>query len=287
MWRCRTAFRSPSCRPICCVTPVPRCPTRASARRLAAAPGRRHAAVAGDRRSPARAFATVRCFISYRREQPGRSSSTTTWSRRSPTAPGATASAGARRPRASPPWSRPGLALVARACGPQWRGWGSAVVALALAAVLLGLGPSISRAYGDAALGAVLAGAALPFAFVGGWPTGRRPAADRLGAVLLLVSVLAAVRRGPRAAALRRRRDGRAARRRRRAAHLADDHAGRGGRRAGRAWWPASPRCRCWPSGSAGCRCRRSTSRPPGRPATPTGQPRPASSPRSPGPTKC
>jgi type VII secretion integral membrane protein EccD len=84
-----------------------------------------------------------------------------------------------------------GLAL-ALALWMQWRADGPAVVALVLAAALLAGGSVSSRAYGDASLGAVLAGAALPFAFVGGWQL----AGGRLltgSALLLLVSVLAAI----------------------------------------------------------------------------------------------
>ena len=74
----------------------------------------------------------------------------------------------------------------------QWRAGGPAVDALVLAAALLAGGSVISRAYGDAALGAILAGGALPFAFIGGWQL----AGGRLltgSALLLLASVLAAI----------------------------------------------------------------------------------------------
>jgi type VII secretion integral membrane protein EccD len=84
-----------------------------------------------------------------------------------------------------------GLA-IALALWMQWRAGEPAVVALAIAAALLAGGSVISRAYGDAALGAVLAGGALPFAFVGGWQL----AGGRLltgSALLLLASVLAAI----------------------------------------------------------------------------------------------
>ncbi len=77
----------------------------------------------------------------------------------------------------------------------QLRG-GSAVVALVIAFALLLCGTAASRAYGDAALGTVLAGGGLPYAFVGGRQLVGGAHADALlsgSALLLLASVLAAI----------------------------------------------------------------------------------------------
>jgi type VII secretion integral membrane protein EccD len=84
-----------------------------------------------------------------------------------------------------------GLALAV-ALWLQYRAGGPAVVALALAAALLAGGSVVSRVYGDAAAGAVLAGAGLPFAFAGGWQlVGGRLLTG--SALLVLASVLAAI----------------------------------------------------------------------------------------------